>query len=140
MNKWSGLLIAGLMVFPLVAKADGSSIGDGDCREMEIKAKVNKKNETIKGLACRDEKGKWHLQDSKAVAATPPPPAPRSREVTAIDEPVVVTRTVVSEPVSRYVVEERPVRTYYYPDYYYRGVVVDVGWPYYYGRRYYRRW
>ncbi|MBF0435345.1 MAG: hypothetical protein HQL77_08225 [Magnetococcales bacterium] len=140
MNKWSVLLMAGFVALPLVARADGSS-GKGECREMEIKAKVNKKNETIKGLACRDEKGKWHLQDSKTVATAPPPPAPvRSQEVTVIDEPVVVTRTIVSEPVTRYVFEEPPVRTYYYPEYYSRGVIVDVGWPRYYGHRHYRHW
>ncbi len=69
------------------------------CREVDIKASIDAKRETLSGLTCRDEYGQWRLVDRTAHSVAP--------------VRVVPTQTVVVQrPVVRYVVAE-PEVTYY---------------------------
>ncbi|MBF0212736.1 MAG: glycine zipper 2TM domain-containing protein [Magnetococcales bacterium] len=83
-----------------------SSVRGRVCREVEIRAMIDDRGETLSGLACRDGYGQWRLVDRVSVDPLP------SRTV------------VVSRPVTRHVVVEAPPPVYYYP----APVVIHRGW------------
>ncbi|MEO5354958.1 MAG: hypothetical protein H7835_17330 [Magnetococcus sp. XQGC-1] len=90
------------------------------CREVNIQASIDGKQETLSGLSCRDEYGQWRLTDRNTVAATEP--------TIVVTRPV--TQYVVTEPAPYYYPYPYPAYAYpgYRPYYGYRGRHHHHGW------------